>query len=96
MKVIIGERQSGKTTKLLQQLKENNNAVMGVSSEMKKIRLIQENPELKDRIKTYCELKNSVVSNDFDECYLDDIDLLLHTLDFKIPITYVSITGDIK
>ena len=97
MIISVTGRQTGKTTKILQMLKENDKAVMAVHCEDEKKRLLFENPELKGRIKTYNEMKTkNMCSNEFEECYLDNLDILLSRLRFELPITYVSITGDLE
>ena len=92
-KIICKGRCSGKTTELINMLKDNTKAVMVVHNLQQKKDLCDKHPELKKQIKTYDEACNGGLKcGIFTECYLDDAEFYLP--DLGLPISVVAITSN--
>lgn len=72
MMIIDMPRQSGKTTLLINKLKENKNAIMLVPFDRSRIYLQEQYPELKERIKT-CKM-DALYGTKYDEILIDEIE----------------------
>lgn len=92
MKIILKKRGGGKTKELLKMLKEDPSLVMLVVNEFEKRRLIEDNPDLVERIKTMREQSCCFVSHD-QRFVIDNLDLWLVSMS-KYPIVAVTMTKE--
>ena len=78
MKIITGDRRSGKTTRLVQELMSHPDWGMVVHNLRSKNMIISEFPELRSRVFTLQSLENAM--GKFKHIVADNIDIILHDL----------------
>lgn len=95
MRIEIGERQNGKTTRLAKEVEANPNAIMIVMHYEEQRRIERKHPKLKGRVFAFA-------SNRIDELsagrspetviYLDQADYILRQM-FHLPIAKITMAG---
>lgn len=85
------KRQSGKTTLVLNKIKENKNAVMIVFSQREKDRIEYENEWARWRVFTFEQWKDGrcFFGTNFKEAYMDQADMCLGSFT-RVPITLIT------
>lgn len=100
MQIIYQPRQSGKTTKMIEWLKESKKNLLLVPHLVRKAQLVEENPKLKNQIMTLHEYLPSP-SAAYKKVSVDDAELVLQSL-LKHRIEYITMSiikegeGEIK
>ena len=79
MEIINISRQAGKTTKVIEAMKRNPNALMLTFSEMEKSRIEKLKPNLRGRVMSISEYQKeeSYLGKRFNEIHIDNLELCL-------------------
>lgn len=92
MKVIVGGRCTGKTTRLIQDVLKSN-GILVVRDERTKYYILNSYPELTRKIFTYRSLKEHLIHN-VNPIYIDDIDdFLAYLINYRQPIVGITINS---
>lgn len=75
--MINAPRQSGKTTKIINEMKRNKSALMITHCKMEAMRIMKNNPELIDRVMILGEYNKRDGLKSYDEVHIDDLELIL-------------------
>jgi hypothetical protein len=95
-RVIVMERNMGKTTLLTNELAANPKAVMLVIHEHEKKRLNELYPFSKGRIFTIQEAREGkLLGRGFNVCLVDNADLILESVIPNMTISMMSVTGSV-
>lgn len=95
MQVIVGNRKSGKTTKMLELMRANPEFVMVILDGRLSDRLRVENRDINpDRFLTVGQIKAGMLQGRHVKILLEDLDQHLHYIVGNNPVYAVSITED--
>ena len=90
MKIELSKRMSGKTTRLVAWVRENNTHVLVTFSEEEKARLQRVYPDIAGRVKTLTDFKNGSSQGGHSVVGIDNADMILQKM-IERPIEYINI-----
>lgn len=90
MKIELSKRMSGKTTRIVEWVRQNNTHVLVTFSEEEKARLQRTYPDISGRIKTVVDFQNGSSQGGHSVIGIDNADMILQRM-INHPIEYLNI-----